>query len=70
MLEYIDAPTLIECLPDIMRHVYASFDMNDREIMCETIKSIQTMVLSHPEVGPELVCCTSDVYHHAGACFL
>lgn len=55
LLEYIDAPTLIEALPEVMRHIYASFDTNDKEIICDTIKAIQKLVITHPEVGPELV---------------
>lgn len=55
LLEYIDLPTLVESLPEVMRHIYASFDTNDKEIICDTIKCIQKLVLTHPGVGPELV---------------
>jgi len=55
LLEYIDLPTLIESLPEVMRNIYASFDSNDKEIICDTIKCVQKLVLTHPGVGPELV---------------
>jgi hypothetical protein len=55
LLEYIDAPTLIEALPAVMREIYGAFDTNDKDVICATLKSIQSLVLTHPEVGPELV---------------
>lgn len=56
MLEYIDAPALIQALPAVMHQIYALFETNDKDIVCETLKCIQTLVLTHPTVGPELVC--------------
>lgn len=55
LLEYIDSPTLIESLPAVMQQIYALFETNDMDVYCETLKSVQTLVLTHPTVGPELV---------------
>lgn len=55
LLHYIDDRTLVECLPALMLHINAAFNTNDRDIICETLKCIQALVLIHTSIGPDIV---------------
>ena len=55
LLQYVDIATLTEALAPIAHQIYALFDSNDKDIICETLKVIQNLVLTHPSIGPELV---------------
>lgn len=62
LLEYASPASLLKALPAVMRAIYTAFETNDKEVICTILKSIQKLVLSHPEVGPELVrACPTDM---------
>lgn len=55
MLEYVDYRSLLEALPAVMLHISVALDTKDREIICETLKCLQKMILRHNSIGPELI---------------